>query len=595
MNHSGEDRFDLPTGQEAARHLRNSQVFFTRKTAWGRNSGETPFFLHQERGNEHRRSKSIQSMDNLSGKGDRNRKIEICLSSKEVSFPNAQYLQNISSRMKCFLFICAFAIASVIGPGCKDVQAATFDQARTERRSSMGDSMQDLEKWLDQVSGYVWGVPTLILLVGTGILLTVRLRGLQFSKLWYALSLAFGKRQDNDSDGDINHFQALMTALAATIGMGNIAGVATAVAVGGPGAIFWMWITALFGMATKYAEAILAVKYRVQGSDGEFSGGPMYYLEFGLKQKWLAVLFALFGTIASFGIGNMVQSNSVAEAVQLNFSIPPIVTGIALAAFTAFVVLGGVKKIGQVTGIMVPFMALFYILAGIIIVFVNMDQVPEAVATIFSGAFSGTAASGGFLGATVAMAIQKGVARGVFSNEAGLGSAPIAAAAAKTDVPAKQALVSMTGTFIDTIIVCSITGLALVTTGAWKTGKSGVEATSIAFESVFGGLGSIILAISVILFAYSTILGWAYYGEKCFAYLAGKSSVRYYRYIWVVMVIVGATMKLNLAWTLSDIFNGLMAIPNLIGLIGLSGVVVAETNSFLKTLGKKNEQKQLAG
>lgn len=442
--------------------------------------------------------------------------------------------------------------------------------------------MDMLMQWLEMVNGFVWGLPTLILLVGTGVMLTIRLGGLQFRKLWYALRLAFGKQQEQSAAGDINHFQALMTALAATIGMGNIAGVATAVAVGGPGALFWMWITALFGMATKYAEAILAVKYRIRQADGTFSGGPMYYLEKGLKQKWLAVLFALFGTMASFGIGNMVQSHSVAEAVQLNFSIPPVATGIVLAAFTAFVILGGVKKIGQVTGVMVPFMALFYIVAGIIVVLFHADQVPQALADIVYGAFNGTSAAGGFLGATVAMAIQKGVARGVFSNEAGLGSAPIAAAAAKTDEPAKQALVSMTGTFIDTILVCTITGLALVTTGAWSTGMSGVEATTYAFQSVFGQAGSYVLAIAIVLFAYSTILGWAYYGEKCFEYLFGKGSARYYRFVWVVMVAVGATMKLDLVWTLSDIMNGLMAVPNLIGLIGLSGVVVAETKRFLE-------------
>ncbi|GAA4704848.1 sodium:alanine symporter family protein [Brevibacillus fulvus] len=435
---------------------------------------------------------------------------------------------------------------------------------------------------LNQISGYVWGVPTLVLLVGTGIFLTFRLRGLQFSKLGYALRLAFGRRQDTESAGDINHFQALMTALAATIGMGNIAGVATAVAVGGPGAILWMWITALFGMATKYAEAILAVKYRVQDQNGQFSGGPMYYLSLGLKQKWLGILFALFGTVASFGIGNMVQSNSVAEAVQLNFSLPPIATGIILAVFTAFVVLGGVQKIGQVTGVMVPFMALFYIIAGLIILIVNISAIPQAVALIFQSAFSGMAAVGGFMGSTVAQAIQMGVARGVFSNEAGLGSAPIAAAAAKTDTPARQALVSMTGTFLDTIVVCSITGLVLMTTGAWSSGKTGVEATTIAFQSVFGPYGSIVLAIAIILFAYSTILGWAYYGEKCFEYLFGKGTAMIYKVIWVIMVVVGATMKLDIAWALSDIFNGLMAIPNLIGLIGLSGVVAAETNRFLQ-------------
>ncbi|MDA5110663.1 alanine/glycine:cation symporter family protein [Brevibacillus thermoruber] len=454
--------------------------------------------------------------------------------------------------------------------------------------------MDKLMQWLDVINGYVWGLPTLVLLVGTGVMLTVRLRGLQFRKLWYALRLAFG-RQESGSAGDINHFQALMTALAATIGMGNIAGVATAIATGGPGALFWMWVTALFGMATKYAEAILAVTYRIREADGRYSGGPMYYLERGLKQKWLAVLFALFGTLASFGIGNMVQAHSVAEALQLNFAVPPLATGAALALFTAFVVLGGVQKIGQVTSVLVPFMALFYIAAGLCVVLFHLDRVPQAVSIILDGAFNGTAATGGFLGATVAMAIQKGVARGVFSNEAGLGSAPIAAAAAKTDMPAKQALVSMTGTFLDTIVVCTITGLALVTTGAWETGKSGVEATTYAFQTVFGPAGSYVLAVAVILFAYSTILGWAYYGEKCFEYLAGKGSGRCYRLVWVAMVGVGATLKLDLVWTLSDIMNGLMAVPNLIGLIGLSGVVVAETRRFLEQEASGTAKRKLAG
>ncbi|AMA71528.1 MULTISPECIES: alanine/glycine:cation symporter family protein [Aneurinibacillus] len=450
--------------------------------------------------------------------------------------------------------------------------------------------MDALAKLLDKINGYVWGMPTLILLAGTGLLLTVRLRGLQFTKLGYALSLAFGRKQDKTSEGDINHFQALMTALAATIGIGNIAGVATAITTGGPGAIFWMWLTALFGMATKYSEAILAVKYRVKGKNGEYSGGPMYYLEHGLGKKWLAVLFSLFGICASFGIGNMVQANSVAEAVKINFSVPPVITGIALAVLTAFVILGGVQKIGQVTGVLVPFMAIFYITAGVVIILVHIEHVPDAIAAILSGAFNGTAAAGGFLGATVAQAIQMGVARGVFSNEAGLGSAPIAAAAAKTDSPAKQALVSMTGTFIDTIIVCSITGLALVTTGVWEMGKTGVEATTLAFRSVFGSTGSVILAVSIILFAYSTILGWAYYGTKCIEYLLGRKAVCYYQAIFIIVIAFGSALKLHIVWTFSDIANGLMAIPNLIGLIGLSAVVVAETRRFLASEAKPRKE-----
>lgn len=442
--------------------------------------------------------------------------------------------------------------------------------------------MERVSQMLDHINDYVWGIPTLILLVGTGILLTVRLKGLQFSKLFHALRLAFGRSEDQSTTGDISHFQALMTSMAATIGMGNIAGVATAITIGGPGAVFWMWVTALFGMATKYSEAILAVKYRIIGSNGEYSGGPMYYLEKGLKQKWLAILFAIFGATASFGIGNLVQSNSVAEAMRINFSVSPLISGIVMAIFIAIVILGGVKAIGKVTGYFVPIKAFVYIIAGLIIIIYHLDQVPKAFSLIFSGAFNGTAPAGGFVGATIASAIQMGVARGVFANEAGLGSAPIAAAAAKTDIPAKQALVSMTGTFLDTFIVCTITSLVLITTGAWESGKTGVEATTIAFQSVFGQAGSMVLGIAIILFAYSTILGWSYYGEKCIEYLFGRPAIRYYRYIFIMMIAIGANLKLGIVWTFSDIANGLMAIPNLIGLVGLSSVVVMETKQFIK-------------
>ncbi|WCK56647.1 sodium:alanine symporter family protein [Aneurinibacillus sp. Ricciae_BoGa-3] len=454
--------------------------------------------------------------------------------------------------------------------------------------------METVNQALQTISHYVWGLPTLILLVGTGILLTVRLRGVQFTKLWYAHKLAFGKSDDTLSAGDISHFQALMTAMAATIGTGNIAGVATAVSIGGPGAVFWMWMTALFGMATKYAEAILAVKYRIKGKNGQFSGGPMYYLERGLGKKWLAVLFAIFGTTASFGIGNMVQANSVAEAMKINFSLSPAVSGIVMAVFVAFVILGGVKKIGKVAGYFVPVKAAFYILAGLLIIMYHIDQIPTALSLIFAGAFNGTAAMGGFMGSTVAVAIQIGVARGVFANEAGLGSAPIAAAAAKTDVPAKQAFVSMTGTFLDTFVVCTITALVLITTGAWNSGKTGVEATTLAYQSVFGSTGSMILGIAIVLFAFSTMLGWSYYGEKCAEYLFGTRVVRYYRYIFVGMVAVGASLKLGLVWTFADIANGLMAIPNLVGLVGLSGVVVTETRRFLQKDNPKRSHEQIA-
>lgn len=446
------------------------------------------------------------------------------------------------------------------------------------------------------VNKFVWGPPMLVLLVGTGLLLTVRLRFLPFRYLGYALKLAFSKNQDKTSTGDVSHFQALMTALAATIGTGNIAGVATAVTLGGPGAVFWMWVTALVGMATKYSEAILSVKYRVVDEKGEMAGGPMYFLEKGLGQKWLGVLFAIFGAIAGFGIGNMVQSNSVADAIQTTFNIPPLASGIALAILTALVILGGIKSIGRVTGFLVPIMAVFYIIGGLIIIILNIQNLPEAIAVILKSAFSGADKVGaGFAGATVAQAIRFGVARGVFSNEAGLGSAPIAAAAAKTDHPGRQALVSMTGTFLDTIIVCSITGLVLTVTGVWQQAVeetfTGATLTAAAFSSGLPGYwGGLIVSLGIILFAYSTILGWAYYGEKCCEYLLGVKAVLPYRYLWVIFVAIGATLKIGFVWDLADTLNGMMAIPNLIGLVLLSGVVVAESKDFFENYYSKEKQ-----
>ncbi|MDW7674021.1 MAG: sodium:alanine symporter family protein [Bacillota bacterium] len=415
----------------------------------------------------------------------------------------------------------------------------------------------------------------LILLVGTGIFLTIRLKGLQFTKLLYAHKLIFTK--DENSEGDISHFQALTTALAATIGTGNIAGVATAIFLGGPGAVFWMWMTGLVGMATKYAEAILAVKYRTVDKKGEMCGGPMYYIEKGLGWKWLGATFAVFGSIAAFGIGNMVQSNSVASAVEATFNISPTVTGAILVFFTALVILGGIKSIGKVTSYLVPIMAAFYTLGGIIILIINASAIPAALGSIFGSAFTGSAAAGGALGA----AIRYGVARGVFSNEAGLGSAPIAAAAAKTDFPGRQALVSMTQTFIDTIVVCSVTALAILTSGALATGETGAALTTAAFNEGLPGPGGLIVAVGIILFAYSTILGWCYYGEKCLEYLAGEKAVPIYRLLFVGAVFVGAIAELDFVWNFADAMNGLMALPNLIGLVGLSGVVVAETKRFL--------------
>lgn len=441
--------------------------------------------------------------------------------------------------------------------------------------------MEQLNSFFAAASSFVWGIPLLVLLVGTGIFLTVRLRGIQVTMLGHALRETFARPKVNEA-GDISHFKALMIALAATIGTGNIIGVATAISVGGPGALFWMWVTAAFGMATKYAEGVLAVKYRVVDENGEMAGGPMYYLERGLGQKWLGVMFAIFGALASFGIGNMVQANAVAGNLQESLGISPTVTGIVLTVCTAAVILGGVKKIGNVSGVMVPVMAVVYVSGCLLILGRFYNEVPAAIALVFHDAFSGTAVTGGFIGATVMLAIQKGVSRGVFSNESGMGSAPIAAAAAKTNEPCEQALVSMTGTFIDTIIVCSMTGLVLIVTGAWHSGLAVSALTKTAFDiGLPGNSGGFIVSFGIIFFAYSTILGWAYYGEKCMEYLMGVRALLPYRLIYSACVAVGATVKLELVWNFADVMNGLMAIPNLIGLIGLSGIIVAETNLFL--------------
>lgn len=440
----------------------------------------------------------------------------------------------------------------------------------------MANEFIDLETWLQKLSDLVWGVPLLVMLVGSGIFLTVRIGFVQFKRLPYALKEVFSRKKENPSSGDISQFQSLMTALAATIGTGNIAGVATAVVAGGPGAMFWMWITAVFGMATKYSEGVLAIVYRKKNERGEMSGGPMYYIEYGLGWKWLAAMFAIFGTFASFGIGNMVQSNTVSLAVQSSFNVPVWITGIVLAIITGAVILGGIRSIGRVTGIMVPLMAVMYILGGMVIIIMHIEKLPAAFSLIFSDAFTGKAAAGGILGQVIRM----GVSRGVFSNEAGMGSAPIASAAAKTDTPGRQGLVSMTGTFFDTIIVCSITGLILVMSGMYADGLEGAELTATAFNEMLPGPGGWIVTIGLIFFASSTLVGWNYYGEKCVDYLFGLRSVLYYRLIFTLLVFVGAVVKLNIVWLFSDIFNGLMAIPNLIALLALSGVIYRETRSF---------------
>lgn len=437
--------------------------------------------------------------------------------------------------------------------------------------------MERLTDFFKSISDFLWGTPLLILLLGTGIFLTYKLKLIQVRKIFSSFALLFKK---NEGEGDISPFQALTTALAASIGTGNIVGVATAIAAGGPGALFWMWVTAGFGMATKYSEAVLAVRYRVKKDSGEVAGGPMYYLEKGLNQKWLGILFAFFGAIASFGIGNMVQVNSIADALNAAFRVPPLITGITVAIATAAVIIGGIKNIGKVTGFMVPIMAGGYIVGCIVILLFNITSIPEAFRLIFKNAFTGTAALGGFAGSTVMMAIKSGVARGIFSNEAGLGSAPIAQAAAQTNAPAQQGLVSMLDTFIDTIIVCTFTGLVLITTGAWESGLNGAELTAQAFNRGLPGFGGYIVTFGIIFFSYSTILGWSYYGEKCLEYLTGHKVVTIYRIIYVGVIIVGAISKLNLVWNLADVMNALMAFPNLIGLIGLSGIVVNETKKL---------------
>jgi len=435
---------------------------------------------------------------------------------------------------------------------------------------------------LTSIRDFIWGPPLIILLVGTGIFLTLRLRGLQIRGLFYSLKLAFFQRKEDDKEaGDISHFQALMTALAATVGTGNIAGVATAIVAGGPGALFWMWITGIFGMATKYAEAVLAIRYREKDEAGMMSGGPMYYISKGLGWKWLGNLFAIFAAIAAFGIGNMVQSNSVAESLNTSLGIPHWATGIILAVFTAMVILGGIKSIGKVTQILVPFMILIYFTGALVILLLNFSALPKIFAIIFKSAFTPSAAMGGFLGAAVMQTIREGISKGVFSNESGLGSAPIAAAAARTPDPVKQALVSMTQTFIDTIIVCTMTGLVLLSSGLWTSGPTGAALTTLAFnESLPGGIGQLIVSLGLVFFAYSTILGWSYYGEKSIEYLFSEKAVKPYRIIFVIFVAVGAMLKLEIVWRLADIMNGLMAFPNLIGLIGLSAIIVSETNKY---------------
>jgi AGCS family alanine or glycine:cation symporter len=437
--------------------------------------------------------------------------------------------------------------------------------------------MQEFEKLIGQLSDFVWGPPLLILLLGTHIFLTFRLR---FIQRYLGKAIKLSLQRSHEGRGDISPFGALTTALAATIGTGNIVGVATAVAAGGPGAVLWMWLTGVFGIATKYSEALLSVKYRIKTKDGLMAGGPMYVLERGMKQKWLGVIFAIFTAISAFGIGNMVQANSISTMVHETFRIAPWITGVLMAVLTAFVILGGIKSIARVCEALVPFMAIFYVGGCLILLLMNASGIPATIQLIFQSAFTGHAMFGGFAGATMKEAIRYGVARGLFSNESGLGSAPIVAAAAQTKNPVRQALVSSTGTFWDTVVVCAMTGLVLVNSGEWVKGLKGAALTKAAFSDIHI-IGPIILTTGLLTFVFSTILGWSYYGEKAAEYLFGPKIVTPYRWLWVGAVLMGSLLSLPTVWSLADVTNGLMAIPNLISLIALSGVIVAETRHYL--------------
>jgi len=436
--------------------------------------------------------------------------------------------------------------------------------------------MEALEHVLTAMNGLVWGPMMLALLVGVGIYLTLGLRAITWRKLGFSLRLLWRSRSSPiDDKGDITPFQALMTALSATVGSGNIAGVATAIYLGGPGAVFWMWVTALFGMASKYGEAVLAVHFRQVDELGNHVGGPMYYIQHGLgsRWRWLAILFSLFGALAAFGIGNTVQANTVAAAVESSLHLPAWVTGLVMAVFTGAVIIGGVRRLGAVAATLVPLMAISYIAGALIIILLHAEQVPTALVTIIHSAFTGSAAAGGFAGSTVLMAIHFGVARGLFSNEAGMGSAPIAHAAAKTKDPVHQGLIAMLGTFIDTIVICTMTALVIILTGSWTSGQTGVALTSEAFNAGLVQGGGVVVTLALILFAFTTLLGWSYYGERCAEYLLGVRAIYPFRILWVIAIPIGAMGNLGLVWTLADILNGLMAIPNLIALLALSPII----------------------
>ncbi len=430
------------------------------------------------------------------------------------------------------------------------------------------------------LNGWVWGAPMLVLILGTGLYLMLGLKFMPLRNIGAAFRMLFAGRH-SDSEGDITPFQALMTSLSATIGTGNIAGVATAIAIGGPGALFWMWCTALVGMATKYAEAVCAVQFRERDANGDYCGGPMYYIKNGLSRRWhwLAIAFAVFGSIAGFGIGNGVQANSVAHAMESSFGVDPRVTGGLLLVAVAAVVLGGVRRIAEVAGVLVPLMATLYLAAGLVIILLSITELPGVIALVVDSAFTGTAATGGFAGASIWIAIQFGVARGIFSNEAGLGSAPIAHAAAKTNSPVKQGMVAMLGTFIDTLVVCSITGFVILLSGDWSTGLNGAALSAQAFSSALPG-GEYVVTIGLVLFAFTTILGWNYYCERCLVYLFGVKVELPFRILWVLAIPVGAAANLQTIWLVADTLNAMMALPNLIALLLLSPVIFRLTREY---------------
>lgn len=443
--------------------------------------------------------------------------------------------------------------------------------------------MEFLQNLVNSVNSLVWGPPMLVLILGTGLFLMVMLKFMPLVRIGTGFALIWrGRTKGDEATGEISPFQALMTCLAATVGTGNIAGVATAIFLGGPGALFWMWCTALVGMATKYCEVVLAVHYREKDDRGEHVGGPMYAIKNGLHKRWLWLggAFAIFGGFAGFGIGNMVQVNSMALALQATFSVPLWLTGIVSMVFVGLVILGGIKRIGKVAAALVPFMCVAYIIAGIVVLVVNASEIPAAFDLIFTHAFTPIAATGGFAGAAVMAAIRFGVARGIFSNEAGLGTAGIAQAAGTTQSSVRSGLIGMMGTFIDTIIICSITGLAIICSGVWTSGESGAALSAAAFEQAMPGIGGALLTIALVVFAFTTILGWSYFGEKCWEFMVGTKAIWPFRIIWVLAVPFGAIAQLDFAWLLADTLNGLMAIPNLISLLLLSPVVVKLTKEY---------------